>query len=155
MANASKMPFFVQLDYILVHLTKWSTDIAFILAFNLLLSGTPGLDGPESPSGGEYKMAAMVVLLHQSRYCNANHDWIIRWKDFVRFCHFFQLLRRGSWALGAAEDRLHRKMSLGKSHSSKTRFYFGDIFIVMERLQYLQMVWFKFWHQMVEGPAIS
>ena len=68
------MPFFVQLDYILVHLTKCSTDIAFILALNLLLSGTPVLDGPELPSGVEYKMAAMVVLLHQSRYCNANHD---------------------------------------------------------------------------------
>ena len=142
-------------SWILLNLTKGSTDFAFILALNLLLSGTPGLDGPELPSGGENKMAAMVVLLHQSRYCNANHDWIIRWKDLVRFCHFFRLLRRGCWALAAAEDRLHKKMSLGKSNGSKTQVPFGDIFIIMERLQYLQMVWFKFWHQMVEGPAIS
>ena len=155
MAKAAKNDFLPSIRCIWLNLTKWSTAFAFLLAFNLLLSGTPGVDVPKMSSGGENKMAAMVVLLHQSRYCNANHDWIIRWKDLVRFCHFFQLLRRGSWALGAAEDRLHRKMSLGKSHSSKTRFYFGDIFIVMERLQYLQMVWFKFWHQMVEGPAIS
>ena len=116
------------------------------------MSGTPGVDGPKMSSGGENKMAAMVVLLHQSRYCNANHDYIIRWKDLVRFCHFFLLLRRGSWALAAAEDRLHRKMSLGKSHSLKTRIYFGDIFIIMERLQYLQMVWFKFGTKWLRVP---
>ena len=46
---------------------------SFTLVFNLLLSQTPGADSPELVAVGEGKMAAMVVLLHQSRHCNANH----------------------------------------------------------------------------------
>ena len=42
--------------------------------FYLLLSQqTSPASSPELVAVDEGKMAAMVVLLHQSRYCNANH----------------------------------------------------------------------------------
>ena len=47
--------------------------IAYILVFNLLLSQTPGADSPELVAVGEGKMAAMVLLLNQSRHCNAKN----------------------------------------------------------------------------------
>ena len=67
-------------------------ELAFIQLSNLLFSRTSGADFPELVAFGEGKMAAMVLLLHQSRHCNSNHYWIIGWKDFQPvlpiFCSF-------------------------------------------------------------------
>ena len=48
-------------------------DLAFIQFSNLLFSRTSGADFPELVALGKGNMAAMVLLLHQSRHCNSNH----------------------------------------------------------------------------------
>ena len=55
---------------------KWvnsDAELAFIFVVNLFFSRTSGADFPELVLVGEGKMAAMVLLLNQSRYCNSNH----------------------------------------------------------------------------------
>ena len=55
---------------------KWvnsDAELAFIFVVNLFFSRTSGADFPGLVLVGEGKMAAMVLLLHQSRYCNSNH----------------------------------------------------------------------------------
>ena len=55
---------------------KWvnsDAELAFIFVVNLFFSRTSGADFPGLVLVGEGKMAAMVLLLNQSRHCNAKN----------------------------------------------------------------------------------
>ena len=55
---------------------KWvnsDAELAFIFVVNLFFRRTSGADSHGLVLAGNGKMAAMVLLLYQSRHCNSNH----------------------------------------------------------------------------------
>ena len=74
---------------------------------------------------------------------------------FSRFCPFFPGFKARQLNLSSCRISSSQENVLDHLNEVSNGDFLGNIFIAMEALQYLQMVWFKSWHQMVEAPAIS